>query len=238
MRPSAVFSIASVAIACSYVSADTVDLRFVGFGSGKAIQYEQAGQVVTTFAGQRMYEVSGGTGSLGGLSGTVATFGSSVMGNSIPLRNVEYAATPVDQMWGREGIGEIGQIRSSAIGDIYSFAAGRQLELNADFAAAFQVAIWEVIADYDLDGGAASLDASAGSATFLMGDGSGLSAGIVSHLAEMFGAIGSSNSSGLFGLSGPGGGGEFLVVPLPTSGAMGGLALMLLASRRRRGGLA
>jgi MYXO-CTERM domain-containing protein len=110
-------------------------------------------------------------------------------------------------------------------------AGGSQYGANADLAAAFQIAVWEVANDYD--GTAASLSIAAGNL-----QGPSLSAAIVGNLTTLFAAAANTSGLGsqLVGLGNASFQDQIIdpTAAIPTPGAVVMLGLAGLVGMRRR----
>ncbi len=82
----------------------------------------------------------------------------------------------------------MGDARADAIENMYLFAAGLQLTAAAtnEYATAFQLAVWEIVHDFDAGLGLASLNITGGLFRATKTDGSSLSGGVLSHLSTFF----------------------------------------------------
>src|ERR1051326_7527182 len=127
--------------------ADTVNLNFVSSGSGRILHASLGGQSWDMFAGRLVHHASRGTGPLSGMPSSIQTFCVD------PLQAPAAAASPyttssIATLSGNTGLTNLGFAKQQAIYDLYQAAAGRQFTLGLDYAAAFQLAVWEVVYDY------------------------------------------------------------------------------------------
>lgn len=211
-------------------SAEMVTVFCSGTGAGRAVSLSHQGTTRNVFAGQIMLTLSNSTS--GALNGNWMSFCTElsqhiyVNGASQVYQVVSVAQVP------NPGPG-MGEARANAIARMYTFANNAQFGGNADFAAAFQISVWEISNDYD--GSAASLSLAAGNL-----QGSGLAAGIVSNISSLLAAAADTSifSKPLVGLGNSGFQDQIVdpSVPIPTPGAMAlfGLANLVGARRRRR----
>jgi hypothetical protein len=127
----------------------------------------------------------------------------------------------------------MGQARADAIARMFSAAGGAQYGANADLAAAFQVAVWEIANDYD--GTAASLNLAAGNL-----QGTSLAAAIVGNVNTLFAAAADTAGFGsqLIGLGNTSFQDQIIdptaAIPTPGAAVIMGIAA-LVGARRRRG---
>jgi MYXO-CTERM domain-containing protein len=126
----------------------------------------------------------------------------------------------------------MGQVRADAIARMYAFASGAQYGSNADYAAAFQIAVWEIANDYD--GTAVSLDLALGNFR-----GTTLAAAITTSVTTLLGAatqVGAPITQ-LLGLGNATYQDQIIdpTSPIPTPGTIAMLALAgIFGARRRR----
>jgi hypothetical protein len=157
---------AAAAVACtaSAQPTNTVEMRFVDDGLGRIITLlgPQAGGVFTFPIGQYLYEFRNGVGDGAFLEGTLTTFCIDLTAANPPgwatfdVLPVADSPKPGPAM---------GSAKAQAIVDVFVGADGRQYT-DADWAAAFQMALWEIV--YDFDGSnASSLDVTAGNVQFI-----------------------------------------------------------------------
>ncbi len=223
--------------AASMAMAAPVTLDQNGVGSGSTVRIYNDGDWRNVFAGQIRHAISGAVGLESWMNGTQLTYcadlaqvtsGSPITFNTTSIANLS-ASDPM------------GAIKANAIRDMFVFASGAQISTTAsnDFATAFQLAIWEVINDFDASESNSGLSVTSGDFRAKKTDGSALSSGIATHLNALFGAAGDNlGTAGLniAGLSSQTNQDQIVSgVMVPTPGA---LALVtcggLVALRRRR----
>ena len=229
--------IAAFAIAAGTAAADTVQMRFDHVGSGRNVRVSIGSQSFNCFAGQLVHNFSGGTGAAGGLTGNLTTFCSDLT-QEVSYTGATYTLTGIQNLPQSSGFAAMGDTKKQAIYDMYAAAHGDQMGSNADMAAAFQLAIWEVIYDYD---GTHTSSLSLGSGNLKVGNTSGgtLSSGVLACASLLFNAIGQNAAQvGLMGFRNGTYQDQILqtvsVVPLPTAGLAGMVGLGLVAYLKRR----
>lgn len=228
MRPIFVLCASALALS-SAASADFVDVVFTGTGQGQTVKIASSARSGSVFAGQLHHSISNGPSYLNGDWTTFCTDLAQIVPTSLSQFEVVSITLLPDGA-------PMGAAKAQAITDMYAFAAGAQLLASAsnDLATAFQLAIWEVVTDYQIAGPSHNLDVTAGGFSATMNDGSALSAGISSHLSQFLGAVGSMGSADLLGIRSGSRQDQILnVVPGPS--ALAGLvAGFAVAGRRRR----
>jgi hypothetical protein len=133
----------------------------------------------------------------------------------------------------------MGNTRAQGVYNLYQAAAGQQFGSDNAYAAAFQVALWEVV--YDFTGTLASLNLGSGTLSVTQTNGNALSGAILTDINALFAAVvnGTAGQNGLMGLSNNGAQDQIYqtatVVPLPHAAWAGlaGLALAMGIKRHR-----
>lgn len=223
--------LAASTVVASAASADTVRLQFDSTGNGRNVRVSLNGDAFNCFAGQLIHNFSNGNGAAAGLTGSHITFCSDLM-QSVSSGGSTYTVTGIQNL---PGGGAMGVNRMQAIYDMYSAAGGSQMGSDDDMAAAFQLAIWEVIYDYD-GANVGSLNLASGSFKARNTLGLALSSAIATRAATLFSAIGSNAAqTGLLGL----GNGSYQdqivqLVPVPPAVLAGIAGLGLVGYVRRR----
>lgn len=229
--------IASVVVvaAASVATADTVQMNFVGTGSGRNVRIYTDSGARNVFAGQLIHNFSGGTGSLTSMTGNRFTYcvdinqfvsGSSRTYDLMPISSLTLA-------------NPMGADRAQAITDIFNAQPfwPTEASVSNDYASALQLVIWDIITDYNSSSGLSSLSLTSGSFRATKTDGGALSLGIVSHYNTFVGYIGGSASAGI-GMLGFGNSSYQdqitpTSIPAPGAGMLAGLGGLALARRRR-----
>ena len=228
----ATITTAVVLAVAGVASADSVNLQYTGPGAGQSFNVSVNGNASAAFAGQYNFIASGGTGAGAALSGALRTFCIDVLepvaGGQQPYDLAELSDAPVTA----SGDPAMGAAKAAAIARMYTFAGGQQFGSSSDYAAAFQLAIWEVIADLDTSLNIASgdfevTDAISASTASILGD---LLAAATDTSISQFGGLGALTNEGLQD--------QIYAVAIPLPGAAGlaavGLAGVGLTVRRRR----
>ncbi|MCA9289628.1 MAG: hypothetical protein KDA25_00780 [Phycisphaerales bacterium] len=216
-------------------AADSVDAQFVGVGLGRNVSITYDGSSFGVFAGQLIHHIDTGGGPVDGLTtGDYTTFCTELS------QMVATSVSPFEVVGLEEAPNSapMSAVRAAAVRDLFAYAgsmpyATESTGANRDFAAAFQLAIWEVVTEYN--GAAADLDL--GSGTFAA---SGLYAstyhggGIGAAVTDLFGAIGIGNEvPGLRAISNFAAQDQLVMIPLPAPILLGILGLAGLAWHQR-----
>jgi hypothetical protein len=227
------FATIAVLATTAVAAADSVEMRFVNAGPGRAVTIRIDGEQYRVHAGQLNHEVLSRSGDTAPATGMLATYCVDV-GEWVNTSSRTYdVAELVDAPVGSVGNG-MSQDAADAIGRLYTFANGRQFTDDRNFSAAFQIAVWEVVAD--LGSPADTLDLSEGSFKAW-----NLNQGTMGHVSSLLAVA--TNSSILVNrrvraLTNDGAQDQMfeVAVPLPTTGALAavGLAGAGLITRRRR----
>ncbi len=230
-------AIAAIAIAAGAATADTVRLKFDSVGQGRNVNMTIGSSSFNCFAGQLNHTFSNGNGVAAGLTGNKITFCSDLTQTVSSLVGSTYTVTGIENLPVTSGYAAMGATKKQAIYDMYAAAGGTQLGADADMAAAFQVAIWEVI--YDYNGSSGSLNLASGQLKAKNTNGTALSSAIASKAAQLFSAIGANVAqAGLMGFSNGSFQDQILqtvqLVPVPTAAFAGltGLGGLMLVRRR------
>lgn len=226
--------VAALFMGASAAQADTVDVRFLGTGQGKSVKIDFNGKRSNVFSGQLRHELSNGTGVGARFHGEHLTYCSDLAQYVTSTRRT-YQVTPIQNL---PGGGAMGADRAQAIHDLYAFADKAQLApgANADFAAAFQIAVWEVVYDYNVGAGLSSLSTTSGTLKVFNTNGQALSAAIRQNLVNFFNAVVNTHTTQrhVLGLSSGSYQDQMVFVPLPAPALMGLAGLGALALIRRR----
>lgn len=226
--------------AAATAHADIVEMYATSPGPGVEVRIRMGHEKVSTFAGQVLHQADSATG----------------LGERFLGEHAYYSTEPLDHpatsptTFTITGLYEVpssrpmGAAKAAAVESLFAFANGRQFEEDAPaaFAGAFQLALWEVVADYEADEGAESLDVFEGRFRVAEREHRQLSRDVLAHLGDMFNAVGSAErfSGSVIALRGDHHQSQLQAVmsdravPAPVSSVALGAGLLLLAGRRRR----
>jgi hypothetical protein len=215
--------------------ADTVKLTYQDNGAGRNVRVTLNSDTFNCFSGQLIHQFSNGTGVAAGLTGNKVTFCTD-LNQSVTSSGATYNVVPISTM-PEPGSG-MGNTRAQAVYNLYAGAAGSQSDGGASntLASAFQIALWEIV--YDYNGTAGSLNLTSGNVKFKETDGSALLASTVTQVNALLSAI-STNvpQTGLLGLANDFKQDQILpitVIPIPAALPLGLAGLGLAAAVRRR----
>ncbi|MDX2148313.1 MAG: hypothetical protein SFZ23_12400 [Planctomycetota bacterium] len=219
-------------VACvATANADVVTVEYLSRGEGRTVEAQRGSLVRNIFVGQLVHEFSNGTGQGELIEGTMISFCSD-FNDRVATTPTVYDVVPVTLL---PDDAPMGNDRAAAIDRIYTEAAGAQFGSNADdIAAAFQLAIWEIIYDFDEAAGRSSLNVAAGEFQARSSNGSPLSAGITTQLDRLLdAAVSGQGGNFLLGLRSDSRQDQLVLVPAPGAIALAGLGGLLAARRRR-----
>lgn len=226
---------AAVALAsfAAIASADTVNMSFDGTGHGDTARVTSPAGTVNVFAGQLKHSITGGTGVGAQFSGQYITYCADLTQHVGSATNT-FQVVGVNEL--RLGA-PMGLAKAEAINRLFTFAAGQEVSPSAtnSFAAAFQLAIWEIIYDYSNQNSLASLSVASGSFSATKTNGSPLSSSISSNLNAFFAAAANGPAgTQLLGLGSQSRQDQIIHLPAPGAAALAGMGMLLVGTRRRK----
>lgn len=231
----ALLAVAAAATFGSAAMADTVTVQYLGSDNGRNVKVITSSMNQNVFAGQLIHRFSAGTGEAAYLNGDRITFCTDLY-EYVTSTPKTYTLVGLDDVPGPSGMG---LAKANAIADLYQYAAGTQSrsDTNDDFAAAFQLAIWEIVFDFNTLSGRSSLDVNAGGFKAKKTDGTTLASVITGHLNNLFNAIGAysrSDPGSLRGVTRSGSQDQIVEIPLPSPALLAGAGLLGVGAIRRR----
>lgn len=234
------FAVSAIMSAVSAVSAfaDTVDMRFLGTGIGRTVTISTPSRTLNVAAGQLRHAFSNGTGAASALNGELITYCTDVnQFVSSTVRN--YTVVPVGQAPSGQAMGSE---KASAVAAIFASAGGLQFSstVSADLACAFQLAIWEVVNDYNPSVGLASLSLSTGTFRATQTTGAAVWSSVDTLFTGLLANVGNASftTGGIMAIASPTYQDQLVSIPAPGAVVLTSLGLSLLARRTRRGELA
>ena len=223
----------TVLATATLAAADSVTMRFVDAGPGKAVKIRVDGERYRVHAGQLNHEVLSRSGPAAPAVGMLTTYCVDV-NEWVNPQGMTYDVTELTDAPVGQGPDGMSQAKADALGRLYTFADGRQFASDRNFSAAFQVAIWEVVADL----GASTDSLDVGDGSFQAWD---LNRSTRNHLATLLDVATDQSvriNRRLMALTNDGAQDQMyeVAIPLPTTGALAavGLAGAGFFTRRRR----
>lgn len=221
-------AIAGALVLSSAAQANLVTVLCTGTGAGRNVSVTHGTTTANVFAGQLRLTLTNSTGqNVNGLWTSFCT----ELSQFIYINGAAqtYQVLPVSDL-PIPGAG-MGSTRANAVARMYAAAAATQYGTDADLAAAFQIAVWEITMDFD--GTAGSINTGAGSFK-----GNSLTAAIQSNLTALFTAAAnlSGAQSTILGIGNSTYQDQLLDVTtfIPAPGAVALLGLAGLVGARRR----
>ncbi len=227
------------AVASPFARADTVNMAFNQTGKGANVQVSFFNEAPkNTFAGQLLHTITSATGNAQSLVGQHRSFcadyqqgvaTSSSLFDVVATQDLDVRGTPM------------GLSTAAALENVFAAhgAAASASNANNNFAAAFQMVIWDVLYDYNvsLPGNGIGLDS--GNIRFAATNGNALSNGILSAYNQIVASIGASASSGfMYAFENSSRQDQLLYspspIPTPGAAALGLLGAAVMTRRRRR----
>lgn len=224
---------AAIATVAGIAAADVVTMKFVGIGAGQNVKWKlNGGSEQSTFAGQLRHNITGGTG-----------VGADWVGehNLYCTDMYQYVATSYSTFNivapdFAPGSSPMGSDRAQALYDVFSAYTDSALitGISSEFAAAFQVAVWEIVTDFNDGVGRSSLNVDSGNFKLTKVNGSSSRTSTFNdYLNDIFDSIGTDAHANVVALSNGGAQDQLFYVPAPGPLALAGAGMMMLSRRRR-----
>lgn len=220
--------------AAATANADFVNMKFLGTGEGMNVRTTYNGHTRDLFAGQLSHRISGATGAFASMNGNHLTFCSDFT-QTVTSSYRQYEIVDVAEL---PGSSPMGDVKAAALRSLYASAGAHALQTtnNDTFAAAFQVAVWEIVTDFN--GTAGSLNLNSGTFRARKTNGQAFSGSMASTVASLLQAalVPAEGNIAMIGLLSDCNQDQILTgfsVPAPGSLALLGLG-GLAAVRRRR----
>lgn len=215
------------------VQADIVNMHYTGLGSGHRVQINAGDRALSTFAGQLIHNVTSAD------EGWRLGIGAQPFFCTDLYQNTSSSVKP----YTLSGLNEVPDSQpmsaqtALAVKSLFAAAGQAQFDGDApdDLAAAFQLALWEVVSDYDSDLGRSSLDIESGWFSARNAGGGTLSVGLQDRLGTFFDAVadGERFQGEIFALRSSSA--QDQLASIPTSGSIASLCLGLALAYGRRG---
>lgn len=228
-----IFATIAVLGTTALAAADSVSMHFVDAGAGRNATVRINGNQFNVHAGQLNHEVTARSGSTAPALGALTTYCVDIY-EYVNAQSRVYQVSELTDAPVAQGNNGMGQHQADAIGRLYTYANGQQYGTSNNFAAAFQLAVWEVVADLDTE-----------SSTLSVANGDfrawNLNTGTTAYLTTLLSVATDSSivaNRGIRALTNDGSQDQMfeVAVPLPTTGALAaaGLAGAGFIGRRRR----
>lgn len=219
-----------VAAMAGIASADTVKLQYVGTGAGTSVNITGPGYSGGVFAGQLRHAFTDGTGAATAWSGTTQTTFCVEVAEYVTNSPLAYTLKDLKDVPGSPG--PMGPDRAEAVQVLYDLAGGEQFQTGSaanTAAAAFQVALWELVFDFS-SGDSASIDL--GDGAFKLNTTGSVKTKAESWLSQIISNFGT-GATQLIGLHHDSKQDQVVMVPLPAPVLMGLAGLVAVAGVRR-----
>lgn len=233
MKTRTTAALALLALAAA-AHADSVEMRYTGSGAGRGVSVRIDGNLHNLHAGQLNHEILARNGSTAPNLGALVTYCVDIY-EHVSTQSQTYQVADLTDAPVAPGNTGMAQHQADAIGRLYTYANGQQYGSSNNFAAAFQLAIWEIVSDMDAE-----------SSTLTVGSGDfrayNLTAGTTAYLNTLLGVATNLTIAPLANLRALTNDGaqdqlyDSVVVPLPGAAGLAavGLAGVGLMGRRRR----
>jgi hypothetical protein len=231
---------AAVATSLAAVAfAGPVNVDYTGTGSGQNVKITVGSSTYNVFAGQLKHTLSGATGADSVWNGTFRTYctdlSQTVVSGVDSFDIVQLSAIPDSS--------PMGTAKADAIKDMFAYTTNSVTSSSAsnDTATAFQLAVWEVVKDFNASATGKGLNITSGSFSAKKTDGSALSSGVATILNNLLAVAGTgiySNSTNIdiMGIRNDCAQDQIItrVVPAPGLAGLGLVGGLALARRRNR----
>jgi hypothetical protein len=228
-----VFATVAVLATAAVAAADTVSMRFVSPGAGRTATIRVNGNQYNVHAGELNHMITARSGATGPALGALATYCVDVA-EWVSYQSRVYDVNELTDAPVATGGNGMDQHKADAIGRLYTFANGQEHAGDNNFAAAFQIAIWEVVAD--LDTPTTSMSVAAGDFKAW-----NLNSGTTGYLTTLLAAATDDAidvNTRILALTNDGAQDQMfqVAIPLPTTGALAAVGLLGagFVGRRRR----
>lgn len=233
-----IVAVAATTIAAS-AFAGPVNVDYTGTGAGQNVKITVGSSTYNVFAGQLKHTLSGATGADAVWNGTYRTFctdlSQGVVSGVDSFDIVDLTSMPDSS--------PMGATKANAIKDMFAYTTNSVTTSGAsnNLATAFQLAVWEIVKDFNTASANNGLSITSGSLRTKASDGSALSSGITSILTNLLAVAGTgiySNTTDIEikGISNDCAQDQIItrVVPAPGMAGLGLIGGLAMARRRNR----
>jgi len=233
MKSITAIALFAAATASTAFGAATGNVKFDGTGSGQNVKITYNGNTSTVFAGQLKHTLSGATGQYAYTNKQWLTYCTDLSQYVTSSAKV-YTFDTLPNM---PGNAPMGAAKAEAIQNLFNFANGAQVAANitADYATAFQLAVWEIVTDYTGNASLNGLSLNSGNFKAKNTSGNTLSNSITNIFNTLVaGAMNPALTSvQVVGVSSNSYQDQIFQVPAPGSLALAGLGTLMLTRRRK-----
>ncbi len=224
----AAFGLASAA------SADVVTVKFTGTGKGQNIRINFNGNSSDVFAGQLKHQISNATGFNSYLNGIWTTYCTD-LSEYVSSSNNSFNLATVDQLMASR---PNAAAKANALRSLFVAGGSTILSSSAtnDQGTAFQLAVWEVITDFDPTKANNGLNLTSGNFSAKQTNNNALPSTLANAVNAYFtsAALNTADDGSLVGIMRSGNQDQIIKVPAPGALALAGLGGGLAFSRKRR----
>lgn len=227
----ALFAMIVSAGACSSAMGNMIELQYTGTAKGTNVKIDLDGSDQNVFAGEIVHSARNGTG--------LGTWFNGMTLNTFCTEIEQH----VSGSWKQFTISNPGLVtpsnpvaaKTQALADMFALLQTRRTTSAFDnnMAAAFQIAVWEIVYDFTADAGRSGLSLTTGRFEARNTNGNALSSGIATKVSEFWDAIGGgARTQDVFGFHNSTS--QDQIVPTPGGMVLAGLGLAVMGRRRRK----
>lgn len=230
------FSALALALAAGLAHADVINVQYTGTGAGSNVAITSPSFNGNVFAGQLKHTLTNGTGAAAAYNGNWLTYCTD-LAQHVTSTTKTYDVVSITQL---PDSSPMGAAKANAIRSIYNMANTTQSrsDTTSDLATAFQLAVWEIVTDFNPALANDGLSISSGAFRATRTNGSALSSGVLAQLNNLFSAAAlGAGGTDLVGIRSGSYQDQILPianpVPAPGSAALATLGLLCCGGRRR-----
>lgn len=224
----------ATAAAASIASADVVTVKYTGSGKGQNVKITLNGNSSDVFAGQLKHQISDATGFNSYLNGIWTTFCTDLT-EYVSGSNKTFNLVTIDQLMApRPNAAD----KANALRALFAAGGAASIDPGAsnDQSTAFQLAVWEVITDFDPTKVNNGLSLTGGGFSAKKTNGSALASSVTNIVSGYLTAAANitTEDGSLIGIMRSGNQDQIIKVPAPGAVALAGLGGGLIMGRKRR----